>query len=131
MNKIYSEKLKVGDDIRIIAPSRSLGIISNNLREIANRRFKDLGLQVSFGKHVEEKDEFDSSGIESRIEDLHQAFADKNIKAIFTVIGGYNSNQLLIEHLYKISYNNWYCNHYRILLLMQLLNVILQELLHL
>ena len=106
MNKIYSEKLKVGDDIRIIAPSRSLGIISNNLREIANRRFKDLGLQVSFGRHVEEKDEFYSSGIESRVEDLHEAFADKNIKAIFTVIGGYNSNQLLKHIDWQLLKNN-------------------------
>ena len=95
MNKIYPEKLKTGDEVRIIAPARSLGIISDDLRKIADRRFRDLGLKVSFGKHVEEKDGFNSSGIESRIEDLHEAFADKNVKAIFTVIGGYNSNQLL------------------------------------
>jgi muramoyltetrapeptide carboxypeptidase len=106
MNKIYPEKLKVGDEVRIIAPARSLGIISNNLREIADRRFRDLGLKVSFGKHVEEKDEFDSSGIESRIEDLHEAFADKNIKAIFTVIGGYNSNQLLKHIDWQLIKNN-------------------------
>jgi muramoyltetrapeptide carboxypeptidase len=98
MNKIYPEKLKVGDEVRIIAPSKSLGIISNNLREIADRRFRDLGLKVSFGKHVDEKDAFDSSSVESRIEDIHEAFADKDIKAIFTVIGGYNSNQL-IKHI--------------------------------
>ncbi len=95
MNKIYSSKLKTGDEVRVIAPSRSLGIISGGLRQIANNRFNDLGLKISFGRNVEEKDEFDSTTIESRIEDLHQAFADKNVKAIFTVIGGYNSNQLL------------------------------------
>ena len=94
MKKIYPEKLKSGDKIRIIAPSRSMGIISEDTK-IANQRFADLGLKLSFGKHINESDEFNSSSIKSRVEDLHDAFADKNIKAIITVIGGFNSNQLL------------------------------------
>lgn len=36
-----------------------------------------------------------SSPIEDRIADIHEAFADKNVKAVFTIIGGANSNQLL------------------------------------
>ncbi len=95
MKKIYPEKLKAGDEVRIIAPSRSLAIISKRSREIANKRFENLGLKLSFGKHVEEIDEFASTNIQSRIEDLHEAFQDKNVKAIITVIGGFNSNQLL------------------------------------
>jgi muramoyltetrapeptide carboxypeptidase len=31
-------------------------------------------------------DEFNSSSVESRINDLHEAFLDKNVSAIFTVI---------------------------------------------
>ena len=95
MEKIYSAKLKVGDEVRIIAPSRSLAIVSKECREIANKRFAEMGLKLSFGKHLEEKDEFVSSSIESRVEDIHDAFADKNVKAILTVIGGFNSNQIL------------------------------------
>jgi len=93
--KIYPTKLKSGDEVRIVAPSRSLAIISEESRKIADNRFSDLGLKLSFGKHLEEKDEFVSSSIKSRIEDLHDAFRDKNVKAIITVIGGFNSNQLL------------------------------------
>lgn len=100
MNKIYPEKLSLGDEVRIIAPSRSLALISEEVRKIANRRFAGLGLKLSFGKHVEEKDDFVSSSIESRLEDLHDSFADKNVKAVITVIGGFNSNQLL-------KYINW------------------------
>lgn len=100
MNKIFPAKLKPGDEVRIIAPSRSLAIISKELREIANDRFSALGLRLSFGKHVEEKDDFSSSSIESRLEDLHEAFGDKHVKGIITVIGGFNSNQLL-------RYLNW------------------------
>ena len=54
-----------------------------------------MGLKLNFGKHLEEKDEFVSSSVKSRIEDLHDAFRDQNVKAIITVIGGFNSNQLL------------------------------------
>ena len=95
MNKIFPEKLKAGDEVRVIAPSRSLSIISETNRKIANDRLTGLGLKLIFSKHVEEIDDFGSSSIESRIEDLHEAFADKNVKAVFTVIGGFNSNQLL------------------------------------
>lgn len=95
MEKIYPEKLKAGDEVRIIAPARSMGLISKESREIASKRFTDLGLKLIFGKHIEEMDDFASSSIESRIKDLHEAFSDKNVKAISTVIGGFNSNQLL------------------------------------
>lgn len=86
--------------IRIIAPSRSMSIISENSKKIANQRFAELGLRLSYGKHIAQTDEFYSSSIEARVEDLHGAFSDKNVKAIFTVIGGFNCNQLL-------RYINW------------------------
>lgn len=95
MDKVFPEKLKPGDEVRVIAPARSLSIIGKKNREIANKRIEDLGLKLSFSKHAEEMDDFGSSSIESRIEDLHEAFSDKNVKAVFTVIGGFNSNQLL------------------------------------
>jgi len=95
MKKIYPQKLKIGDEVRVIAPSRSMGIISEELREIANKRFSKLGLKLSFGKYVEEMDDFRSSSIQSRVEDLHNGFRDKNVKAVITVIGGFNSNQFL------------------------------------
>lgn len=95
MNKIYPKKLKKDDEVRIISPARSLAIISKEIQEIANKRFFELGLKLSFGKHVNKIDKFNSSSIESRIEDLHEGFSDKNVKAVITVIGGFNSNQLL------------------------------------
>lgn len=95
MNKIFPQKLKKGDEVRIIAPARSLSIIGAHSREIADKRFEEMGLKLTFGKHVMESDDFESSTIESRIEDLHAAFSDHKVKAIITVIGGFNSNQLL------------------------------------
>jgi len=95
MKTIIPEKLKRGDEARVVAPSRSFSLLSNETKQIANQRFTDLGLKLSFGKHVEETDDFGSSSIASRVGDLHNAFADKTVKAIITVIGGQNSNQLL------------------------------------
>lgn len=100
------EKLKKGDEIRVIAPSRTMKIINKETRDIANRRLEDLGFKVTFGKHVEECDEFTSSSIESRLEDLHDAFRDENVKAILTVIGGFNSNQLLSQIDYGLIKEN-------------------------
>lgn len=106
MNKIYPQKLKTGDEIRIIAPSRSLSIISKELQVLANQKFKDLGLKLSFSKHINEVDDFNSSSIESRAEDLHEAFQDPHVKGIITVIGGFNSNQLLKYLDWKLIKNN-------------------------
>ncbi|MBN6050406.1 LD-carboxypeptidase, partial [Nonomuraea sp. RK-328] len=58
-------------------------------------RFAELGLTLSYGSHVDERDAFDSSSVASRVADLHEAFADPSVAAILTVIGGYNSNELL------------------------------------
>jgi muramoyltetrapeptide carboxypeptidase len=95
MQKSIPLKLKPGDTVRVIAPSSSLAIIRQEGRELATARLKEMGLQVTFGRHVEEINDFSSSSIASRIEDLHDAFADPNVDALLTVIGGYNCNQLL------------------------------------
>jgi muramoyltetrapeptide carboxypeptidase len=106
MKKIYPKKLEKGDEIRVIAPSCSLAIISEANRKIATERLEDLGFKVTFGKHVEEIDEFRSSSIKSRVADLHKAFYDKNVKAVFAVIGGFNCNQLLKYIDWNIIKNN-------------------------
>lgn len=93
--KIYPPRLVAGDEVRIIAPSRSLSIIAAELRQIADQRFFDLGLKLNFGKHVDESDDFRSSSIASRVADIHEAFSDKNVRAVISVIGGFNCNQLL------------------------------------
>lgn len=93
--RLIANKLKVGDEVRVIAPSRSLKIISEENINHAVKSIEALGLKITFGKNVNEVDIMGSSSIASRIEDLHEAFSDKNVKAILTVIGGFNSNQLL------------------------------------
>ena len=105
---MIAAKLKKGDGVRVIAPARSLAMpfISEELKKIAIKRFLELGLNLSFSKNVYEIDDFNSSSIESRISDLHEAFSDKSIKLIITTIGGFNSNQLLNYIDYDLIKNN-------------------------
>jgi muramoyltetrapeptide carboxypeptidase len=92
---IVPPKLHAGSSVRVIAPSRSLAIIPAEARAEADKKFAGLGLQVSFGEHAEECDDFHSSPVAARLADLHAAFADPEIDGILSVIGGFNSNQLL------------------------------------
>ena len=97
MNKIVPNKLKIGDEIRIIAPSRSMSILNEDTIQNAKRKLEKIGFKVTFGKNVSKTmyDNYKCASIQDRIEDLHEAFRDKNVKAVLTVIGGYNVNQIL------------------------------------
>ena len=106
MKFIYPEKLRSGDEVRAVAAARSRALIGRESRQIAAERFEALGLKLTFGEHVDEQDMFGSSSVKSRVEDLHAAFSDKNVKAVLTVIGGYNSNQLLDYIDWSVIKNN-------------------------
>ena len=51
------EKLKAGDEVRVIAPSRSMTILKDDCKKIATERLENLGLKVTFGKNVMEADD--------------------------------------------------------------------------
>ena len=104
--KIFPNKLKHGDLVRIIAPSRSMATLSQENIDLATRKLESLGLKVTFGKHVNEKDIFGSSSVQLRVDDLHYAFQDKDVKAILPVWGGSNANQLLKYIDYDLIKNN-------------------------
>ncbi|MFJ7830239.1 S66 peptidase family protein [Peribacillus sp. NPDC097284] len=88
-------RLKSGDEIRVIAPSRSLAIVKGEQRRLAEERLVGLGFKVTYGKTALVHDDFFSNSIEDRVEDLHDAFRNPSVKAILAGVGGYNANQLL------------------------------------
>lgn len=99
-------KLKFGDEIRVIAPSRSMYFLKPEKFLKAKQKLEDLGFKVSFGKNVNEYDIFKTSSIKSRVEDIHDAFKDKNVKAILACYGGYTSNELLDYLNYELIKEN-------------------------
>lgn len=50
MNKICAEYLKPGDHIRVIAPSLSMTILSEETIKNAMERFQQMGLRFHFAK---------------------------------------------------------------------------------
>ncbi|GAA1415448.1 LD-carboxypeptidase [Glutamicibacter uratoxydans] len=93
---VIPQRLKSGSRLRAIAPSCSRAfVMEHDNTQWINERFEQLGITVDFGAHVDENDDFDSSPIASRLEDLHAAFADPEVDGIISVIGGFNANELL------------------------------------
>lgn len=105
---IIPQKLQQWNKIRVIAPSLSLWNtrISEWIKSLADERLSHLWLEVSFGKNSHEIDFFNSSSIQSRIDDIHNAFTDKDIQAVMTAIWWFNCNQLLPYLDFELIKNN-------------------------
>lgn len=87
--------IQAGDELRIIAPSRSIAIVKGEQRRLAEERLTKLGFTLTYGETALVHDHFFSNSIADRMEDLHTAFKDEKVKGILAGIGGYNANQLL------------------------------------
>ena len=92
---MIAARLQPGDEVRVVSPAVSLGFIPEDQKLTARERLEGLGLRLSFSRNAEVLDHFDSSAVEARVSDLHEAFADPGVKGMLTTLGGYNSNQLL------------------------------------
>ena len=92
---VYPKKLKKWDKIMVVAPARSSKILSQETVDRAIERLEALGLHVVLWKNIAECDQFLTSSVESRIEDLHNAFRDPSISWIFSVVGWFSTNQIL------------------------------------
>ena len=95
---MFPPKLKPGSGIRIIAPSNTLPSspwMTEELLNAAKNFFTQRGMTVTEGKHIREMDALESTSIQARIEDLHDAFADPTVHAMIAIRGGWLANQLL------------------------------------
>ncbi len=99
MNLIKPKKLEKGDTISIIAPSGGVESDENLLR--ATKYFENLGYKVNLGKNVLKRNKYLAGTDEERLNDLHNAFEDKEVNAIIALRGGYGAIRLVN----KIDYN--------------------------
>ncbi|KAI8894443.1 muramoyltetrapeptide carboxypeptidase [Globomyces pollinis-pini] len=83
-------------------------MISDSVAKIATERLEEMGFKVTFGKNVSNScpNQVQSSPIEDRIEDLHDAFKDQTVQGILTVIGGFNSDQIISKIDYDLIRSN-------------------------
>jgi len=98
------KKLLKGDTIGIVSPASSPDDLSRINKGAAY--FENLGYSVEVGKNVGKYYGYLAGSDEERIEDLHAMFANKNVKAIICVRGGYGSPRLLDKIDYRLIKKN-------------------------
>lgn len=103
---MFPEKLEEGDEIHVIAPSRSLSMVPKDIKRRSKNTLEKLGLEVTFSENVEKEYKFDTNSLDGRVHDLHHAFTNKNIKAIITAIGGWTSLSLLENLNFQVIESN-------------------------
>ena len=92
---MLANKLKKGDTIGIVCPSDKV------------RLLKERGYNVVFGKNVYKNTTGYGATAKEKAEDINQMYADKNVNAVMSIKGGFNSNSVY-EYLdiEKIKANN-------------------------
>lgn len=104
MRIIKPKKLKPGDVIGIISPASSPDDLTKINRGI--EYLEKLGFRVEVGKHVGMQEGYLAGNDQQRLTDIHSMFNNKQIKAIFSIRGGYGSGRLLDKIDYKVIRNN-------------------------
>ena len=89
------QPLQPGDEIRVIAPSLSKRNSQKRQYERAQERLEALGYTVIFGDSISKTFHLGTAKAEDRASDFNQAYADKNVKAIIAMHGGWAANEIL------------------------------------
>ena len=90
--EIKPKRLKEGDTLGVIAPSSAL---PDHVVERAVKNLEGLGFKIQLGKNVRAKNGYLAGTDEQRWEDLHWAFSNKEIDAVWCIRGGYGATRIL------------------------------------
>ena len=100
------DKLKPGDEVRVVAPARSASDIDERVLDRAKAALESLGLKVTFSKNAFSQSQRGCPTDDEKVEDLQEAFMDENVRCILAAIGGFNSNQMLGKINWQIIKDN-------------------------
>ncbi len=89
---IKPKRLKIGDTVGLIAPA---GYVDEAEFQKAVQNIKDLGFNPKVGKNTQKRYGFLAGTDKERLEDLHWAFNDAELKAIWCIRGGYGVTRIL------------------------------------
>lgn len=104
MDIVKPEKLEKGDLIGLVSPASLPADLSRINKGVSY--LENMGYQVEVGKNVGSQRGYLAGTDEQRLEDLHDMFANKEVKAIFSVRGGYGSGRLLEKIDYDLIRKN-------------------------
>lgn len=96
--------LKKGDTVGLVSPASAV-FEPQTIRE-GRETLSNLGYRVKFGKNISRRYGYLAGRDEERVDDLHDMFRDKEVKAIFALRGGYGSMRLLQNLDYDLIRNN-------------------------
>lgn len=100
---IKPKRLSKGDKVALIAPS-SGATDSGFEKGITN--LESLGVEVVVAENARKRDVYLAGTDNERLSDLHSAFEDNSIKAVWCVRGGYGTPRLLPKIDYKLIKRN-------------------------
>jgi len=103
LNKMKPDALKVGDTVGLVAPA-SWPNVENAKRGI--EWFEQKGLRVVVGESLTRMHGYLGGTDQERVNELHAMFADPNIKAIFSVCGGYGTGRIIERLDYELIRSN-------------------------
>lgn len=95
MNFIKPKKLKRGDLVAIVSPSWGGPATFPHIYESGVRTLENIGFKIKEFPSVRKEARFLYDNPEFRAKDINDAFADSEVKAIFTSIGGEDSIRIL------------------------------------
>jgi muramoyltetrapeptide carboxypeptidase len=104
MKAVKPKKLLRGDLVGVISPASSPDDLTKINKGVAY--LENLGYKVVVGKNVGKIKGYLAGTDKERLDDIHQMFADKEVKAIFNVRGGYGSLRLLDKIDYDLVKKN-------------------------
>ncbi len=104
MKTVKPKKLLKGDLIGIISPASSPDDLTKINKGV--EYLESLGYKAAVGKNVGKTNGYLAGTNAERIEDLHSMFSNKEVKAVFTVRGGYGSIRLLDKIDYDLIRKN-------------------------
>lgn len=106
MKTIMPPRLHKGDKVAVISPSMPLERRMDRFERAIPALEKGLGIELVLGKHALGKHYYSSGTVEERLEDLHWAFSDPEIKAVFISVGGNTAIDLVDKIDYGLIKNN-------------------------
>ncbi|MCG7533585.1 S66 peptidase family protein [Pseudoalteromonas sp. OOF1S-7] len=80
---------------RIVSPSRSADILSEETTAIAIETLAGLNIHCDFAAHYTHQAVTNTQLIQDKAKDLNDAYADPEVALILSAIGGHNANRIL------------------------------------
>jgi muramoyltetrapeptide carboxypeptidase len=104
LSKIKPQALKAGDTVAISSPAGA--VWDENQIETFSTILKNFGFRVVIGKTLKEKFGYFAGSDDLRAAEINELFANKTIKAIFCMKGGWGCARILNKLDYRIIKEN-------------------------